>query len=389
MNKIITILKKELKRFFSDKRMLMTLFMPGILIFVIYTLMGTFMSDAFNPDKNYQYNIVTVNMPNEYQPIIDNSEFDINVVKDDLTVDEIKQKIVDQKLDLYIEFEDDFINKVTSGLKPKVSIFYNTASNESFLLYNYIYSTISQLGMDVEYNFLVNMDPNLKYDLATNEDMSVKMITMILPYILVIFLFSGCLAVTTESIAGEKERGTINTLLVTPTKRSHIAIGKILALSITSLVSGTTSFIGILLSLPSLIKGSGEEGITLSMYNVGTYAAIFAIIILTVILFTTVLAIVSTFAKNVKEANQWASVIMIVVMLLGITSLVGNGKTATNPLLYLIPVYNNVQCMTAIFGLQFSLTNFLVTIISNVCYIALGVCLLARMFNSEKIMSAN
>ena len=60
--------------------------------------------------------------------------------------------------------------------------------------------------------------------------MSAQMITMMLPYLLLIFLFTGCVAITSESIAGEKERGTINTLLVTPTKRSYLAIGKIIAL---------------------------------------------------------------------------------------------------------------------------------------------------------------
>jgi ABC-type Na+ efflux pump permease subunit len=55
---------------------------------------------------------------------------------------------------------------------------------------------------------------------------------MILPFLILSFLFSGCLAVTPESIAGEKERGTIATLLVTPIKRRELAIGKIISLSI-------------------------------------------------------------------------------------------------------------------------------------------------------------
>ena len=60
-----------------------------------------------------------------------------------------------------------------------------------------------------------------------------------------------------------------------------------------------------------------------------------------------------------------------------------------NPMLYLIPVYNSVQCMSSIFALQFNAINFVITIISNIVYIGAGVYLLAKMFNSEKIMSSN
>ena len=62
----------------------------------------------------------------------------------------------------------------------------------------------------------------------------------LLPMLLMMFLYSGCASVAPESIAGEKERGTIATMLITPTKRSDIAIGKILALAIIALLSGTS-----------------------------------------------------------------------------------------------------------------------------------------------------
>ena len=213
---------------------------------------------------------------------------------------------------------------------------------------------------------------------------------MMLPFLLLTFLFTGCVSIATESIAGEKERGTIATLLVTPTKRSHIAIGKIIALSIAALVSATCSFFGVMLSLPKLISGaSGEAGLTLDMYNFTTYISIFGVILVTVILFTTLLSIVSTLAKTLKEASQWSSVLMVFIMMFGVTSLMGMGQIPTNPLLYLIPVYNSVQCMSAIFAMSFNGLNFVITILANIIYISIGVFVLAKMFNSEKIMSSN
>lgn len=76
-----------------------------------------------------------------------------------------------------------------------------------------------------------------------------------LPMLLMLFLFSGCMAVAPESIAGEKERGTIATLLVTPMKRSDLAIGKILALALIALLSGISSALGTVLALPQADGG--------------------------------------------------------------------------------------------------------------------------------------
>ena len=76
------------------------------------------------------------------------------------------------------------------------------------------------------------------YDLASERDTSATFFAALLPMLLMIFLFSGCMAVAPESIAGEKERGTITTILVTPIRRSDLAIGKITALSVIALLSG-------------------------------------------------------------------------------------------------------------------------------------------------------
>ena len=176
---------------------------------------------------------------------------------------------------------------------------------------------------------------------------------------------------------------------MTPTKRSHIAIGKIIALSIAALVSATCSFVGVILSLPKLMSMGEDTQITLSMYDFSTYVSIFGVILVTVIFFTTILSIISTLSKNLKEASQWSSVLMIFIMMLGVTSMIGMGNIASNPLVYLIPVYNSVQCMSGIFAMSFNGLNFIITILSNIVYIGFGVYILAKMFNSERIMSSN
>lgn len=390
MNNILTIIKKELKRIFTDKRMLASLILPGILIFVLYSLMGNIMTDSFTASDDYKYKIVVINEPAELEMIhtTDNYILEIDREKDNL--DEAKNLLENNEIELIIYYENNFLEKLPQGSVdlsnsenlPHISIYYNSTSTESTEIYGFYTQTLSALSVEVTYNFFVNATDEV-FDLASDEDMSAKLITTLVPFVLMMFLFSGCMAVSTESIAGEKERGTIATLLVTPVKRSHIALGKVISLAIASLVSSLSSFIGLLLSIPKLM---GEfDGITLSMYNVMTYLEIFILMMFMVLFFTVILSMISTYAKSVKEASQYAIPVMVVVMMFAITSMMGSGASNILPL-YLIPVYNIIQCMNAVFSLSFNALNFLVTIVSNAAYIGIGIYLLAKMFNSENIM---
>ena len=189
------------------------------------------------------------------------------------------------------------------------------------------------------------------------------------------------MGICSESIAGEKERGTIATLLVTPTKRSYIVIGKASALGITALASALISFIGLIASIPKLV---GTD-LSLSAYNISTILMLLLVITVTVLLFTVVLTIVSTFAKSVKEASSLSIPVMIVVMLLGATSFMGTAAS-TNAALYLIPVYGAIQSLTGILSMSITPLCFSMFLLSSIIYIGLGAFILTKMFNSERIM---
>ena len=385
MNNIFAILKKELRRFFTDKRMLLSLFLPGILIFIIYTAMGSVFSNFFNPSDDYNYIVYIDNPVEEFNVINTSSPYKIEIKNfNNLSNEEkenYKNDIKNEKIDLLICFESDFYNKLNNVEKPNVEIYYLSTSTASSTIYNYYFQTLNNNSMTINYNYFVNQNSDINYDLSTDEDKSKVIITMVLPFILVIMLFTGCMNVTTESIAGEKERGTIATLLVTPVKRSEIALGKILALSVTSIVSSITSFLGLALSLPKLLQGTGD--ITLSMYGISTYIYVLLIIIVITILFTTLLSIVSCFSKSIKEANQYATPLMFLIMAIsGSTYFISNN----NWYLYLIPIFNSINCLSEIFSLNFNLINFLITIISNIVYISLGVFVVTKMFDNEKVM---
>lgn len=386
MNKIFTIVKKELKRYFTDKRTLISLFLPGLLIFFIYTFMGNIMTSRFNGEDNHLYIVDAINLPDTYNNIFDDFGKNIKLRKNEKTIDEAKELLKDESIDLLVVFPEDFLDKISASEKPEVNVFYNTNLESSTLLYNYTLEKLYEKSVNVEIVYFVNSDLNTNYDLGIHEegDSTKMFIQMMMPFLLVIFLFSGCMAISTEAIAGEKERGTIYTLLVTPTKRSEIAIGKILALSIVSLVSASVSFLGTILSLPKLM--GTDTSIALSMYGFGSYIAIFLIILVTVILFTSVLLLISAYAKSIKEAGQLALVLMIPTMLVGVTSMLGSNEHLWASF---IPIYNSITTMSKIFGGNIDYLGFILTVATNLLVVGIVIYLLTKMFNSEKIMRSN
>lgn len=190
------------------------------------------------------------------------------------------------------------------------------------------------------------------------------------------------MSVAPESIAGEKERGTIASLLITPLKRSHLALGKICALSVIALLAGASSTLGTLLSLPKLMQLDGELTVP---YGPTHYLALTVVILSTVLLIVAVTSVISAFAKSTKEAQTYITPLMIVVTLIGITAMFGSGPQQFLPL-YFVPFYNTVQAMTGIFSFQIEWAKLTLTVASNLVYTGAGVFLLTRMFNSETVM---
>ncbi len=390
-NAIFTIFKKELARFFKDRRTLIALIMPGLLIYAIYSLMGDFMGDAFMPDEDYKPIIYSVNTPESAEALFDAAEIGLKPISGD-DIENKKEAISNGSSTILIVFPENFDEKIAaytpaSGVPaPNIEIYYNSSNTNSSMAYNTVGSLLDGFESLMTNKFDINRieGEDYIYDLATDEDMTGMIFSMIMPMLLMMLLFSGCMAVAPESIAGEKERGTIATLLITPTKRSHIAIGKILALSIMALISGASSTIGVTLSLPKLMGMDGELDISGAAYGVDDYAMLAVVILSTVLVFITLISIISAYAKTVKEAGSYVTPLMIISMLIGLSGM--TGATAENPALYAIPIFNSVQSMIGIFSFELNITHVIITVCANIAVTAIGVFVLTRMFSSEKIM---
>lgn len=377
MKAVLTIIKKEFMRFFGDRRLLLTtLLLPGIVLYAVYSALGAVFANVMQ-DSSVPVAYVR-NMPESLGEAIDEI-FDLRDT--DLTDEEIKSQLVEGDADIFIIFPENFDDLTVGSDVPDVSIYYNSAQTSSSLAYSSVVALLDAYEQSIANVFNINSGGD-RYDLADSSDVSANILSMIVPMVLIMLLLSGCVAVVLESIAGEKERGTIATLLVTPIKRSYFAVGKILSLSVIAVLSGISSFLGLILSLPNLMGGM-EVDFSLAAYGVLDYFGLFLVVMSTVLVLVSLLAIVSAYAKSVKEANGLIAPVMIIAVICSLVSMF----VASPPIgLYFIPVLNSALCISTLMAGTFGIVPFLITMGINIVCAALLAVLLGAMFNSEKIM---
>jgi sodium transport system permease protein len=389
----LTIIKKEFARFFGDRQMLFTtVIMPGLLIYLIYSFMGMAMKKMATEGTNELVTLCVENLPASVAPLID--AIPATAVSQQAVSQEDIDRLEDKNLNVVLmRFPEAFDEKVAnydpqSGIAaPNVEIYYNSANNASSRVYHILEASLSAYEDQLSNRFDINRadSEGAAFDKASSDEMLGSILSKLIPMLILMLLFSGVMAIAPSAIAGEKERGTIATLLVTPLRRNELALGKVVSLSCIALLSGISSFIGIVLSLPKMIP-TDAAGVELGLNFTGSdYVVLLLIIFATVLIMASAVSILSALAKDVKNAGTMITPFMLVVMFCGLTPMFQNGAPESLTA-YLIPFYNSIQVMTSVFAHEMKWIPVIVTLAANVVYTGIAVWVLTRMFNSEKVM---
>ena len=402
MKNIKTIFFKELRRFFTEPRMLAALFLPGIIIYIFYSLMGTFMEASFAPSsgkpENYTYQIVATNnysSTDEVAPLIfdvfdaylpinesgNKSEYHyINLDQ----VSEYKEALSNHEYDLLIVFNDNFEDSLKgeiSSTKTNISLYYDGSDSIS----TYLYTVFTSLVDTTYTNFTVNIENGIYVDgNVSPENYTFKNImSFVVPLVTISLLFSTVISICPEAIAGEKERGTLASLLMTPMKRTELVIGKICALSIVSLSSGLVSFLGLVISLPNLYGGGMTLG---SLFSPASFIMLLLLILTTLCVFVTLGLVISAFSKSIKEAGSYLTPIMTILM---VASIIPFSIDMSGIGYAFIPLLNIVSSMNLLIretNLDLLLPYISITAVMNIILSGVLIFITAKLFNSEKIM---
>ena len=388
-----TIIKKDFARFFGDKQLLFTsVIMPGLLIYIIYSLMGSGISKMATEGADELVILRIENLPESVAPLVEGlpSTAVLQQLVSQEDIDNLESKDLNEVLVRFPERFDELVatySPESGEAAPNVEIYYNSANNASSRVYQMLEGSLSAYEDQLSNRFDINRadSEDAHFDMASGDDVLGSILSKLIPMLILMMLFSGVMAIAPSSIAGEKERGTIATLLVTPMRRNELALGKVVSLSGMALLSGISSFVGIVLSLPKMIQADAA-GIEMGLnYTGADYTVLLLTILATVLIMASVVSILSALAKDVKNAGTMIVPFMLVVMFCGLTPMFQNG-TPESLTAYLIPFYNSIQVMTATFAHEMRWLPVIVMLAANVVYTGIAVWILTRLFNSEKVM---
>ena len=226
-------------------------------------------------------------------------------------------------------------------------------------------------------------------DLSAPETKGAEGLSFLLPYLILLMLFAGSMGLGLAVTTGEKEKGSLASLLVNQVSRTSIAVGKILFVLASSLVNALTSAIGILagLALQGTLLGNdgAPQGTLGALANPGNFAVMVVAVMVASVLAASIIVSIGVRAKTMKEAGGY----IIPMYLLVIVGAVAGSSldAATSFWMHLVPLINTALVIkAAILGALEPLPVVLALGV-NTAAGALLVWLTARAFESENVLA--
>jgi sodium transport system permease protein len=394
MNKeLLTIIGKELRRVFTDRRLVFTaLIMPGLILALTYSLIGQMVGKMVSDTQEHTPVIMVQALPKSLTPYMQEAGFDIQSAEEDIAA--IQEQIRTGDLDMLLVFDDDFdqaVNGYEGAHLPQVQIYYNPSEDFSQSAYYKVDAVLSQYKQDILAGRLggeayTEVFASTAVETYNEQKASGRMLGMLLPMLVTMFLFAGAMQIGIDSIAGEKERGTMANLLLTPIPRRTIAFGKLISLGVVAIISAFSSFLGIMISLPFssyMFTGGQEVDLAIRFTPLQILQLILLMITLTGV-FVGIICTLSVYAKSVKEAGSTITPAYLVVMFCGMIPMFSQATPSFSQ--FLVPVYGSVLALKAFLVGELAPLAWLACCVENLVLAGLLGVLTGKLFDSEKVM---
>lgn len=377
-----TVAKKDLIANLKDKVILMQIFILPFAIVFGYAMLMSSMSNVSSSTDPADVRAYYVNAP---EPVESQLKKLGHEKTDESRLEEIRSRIQEKKDNLLIVFPENFSLKTEAGARlDNVSVWYNSEKQASLSAFNQASTVLNALQPKA---FTINASGET-YDLGDENAVLKNMLGTIFPIMVFMSVFMICMNLAAQSITAEKERGFMNTMLISPVKRSSIAIGKALSNFITAIIGGISAFSGMAVSLPQLSKSVGaDETFT---FGFGDYMLLFAATITAIFVLVGILLIVSTLAKDIKQATTIAPVFMVLLMVAGMLTISDGIRDAVENLgvvNYVIPAWNSMRIMQEIISARFEAVNVAITCGVNLAATFCMIAVVSHLFNRESILT--
>jgi len=317
---ILTIYLKEMKEVLRDRKTL--IFMVVLPTLVVPVLLNVMIGFLVRAEKKAQTEILTFaifgaeHLPDLANAFSEEEGFEkVNI----LTQEAIASAIEENKIKFGLIIPQTTREQLERDEQVAVQFYYNNASATSKVKNRagkvirefserYRSERLAGLGLDTpqEQEHLLNPVTIEEHNTADLREVLGERVGGMLPYLFIIFCFMGAMYPAIDLGAGEKERGTLETLLLAPIPRYQIVLGKFFVIFTT----GVTAALLCLTSLGVMLAAKGQEitgelGEVIASVSVVDLVLIAAMLIPTAAMFAAVLLSVSIYAKSFKEASAY------------------------------------------------------------------------------------
>lgn len=290
----------------------------------------------------------------------------------------IKQKTRDGK----IFFEVYYASAVTNSS-------YATDMIEQILIqYNTMLSTqnVEAAGLNAE---RVLHPVDISYvDMSSGEESAGSLLGTVLPFMLIVSLLLGTMYPAIDTTAGERERGTLETVLTLPVSNRELIVSKFLTVATIGVVSAVLniiamSFVGAYMY--SMLKNMSEhiQGVAMGRFVPAMLIGVLCVLAFAVFI-SAVTMCVCAFAKSYKEANNYITPLTLVVMFASFIGFIPNVTLTGN--MALVPVANICLLIRDLLAFKINIGIIAMVLVSNVAYGIIAIMFLGKIYNSESIL---
>ncbi|MGL4798769.1 MAG: ABC transporter permease subunit/CPBP intramembrane protease [Cellulosilyticaceae bacterium] len=387
-NIVKNILKKELKDIFRDKKTIFAMIILPILLYPLLMVGGAQIGAMLTKEMSETTYKIAVEhtVPEEVVDLIEEEE-----QLESIELADGKKGIEDETISAYLSRDLEKAN----GFQ----IYYNGSSDQSNqamrlledILVDYksmlVATKIESMGMEVE--SVLQPITYTTQNLAKNEEMAGYFLAMVLPFILLISITSGAVYPAIDVMAGEKERGTIETLLTLPVSNLELIIGKYMAVATVALMSALLNLLSIGASIGLMIGSLGMAmGEEMPTFALGQFAVPLMITVITIFLFTLVVVAISmsicALAKSFKEAQNYITPLLLVVMIPSYVTMIPTIELS--PMTASIPIVNIALLMKSVLMFKYDFGLMAMVLISNLALVIIAIFILIKLFDSEAVL---
>ncbi len=240
--------------------------------------------------------------------------------------------------------------------------------------------------MELDPNFVAPLEV-IQEPTAPPEKVGGSILGQIVPLILIVMTITGAIYPAIDLTAGERERGTLETLMVAPVPTVDLIAGKFVVVALIGMLSAALNLLSIggtvyLGGLGDVLAQGGEVVIPL-----GALPWVLLVLVPLAVMFSAVLLAVCSFARSFKEAQNYVMPVMIAALIPAVIGILP-GTRLEGPLL-VMPVTNIVVLTRDLFMGKFEPAAIVWVTMSSTLYAGAAVAVAARLFGQEAVLFAD